>query len=162
MLGQQREVGPRDFLEFLDAYLVGSLKERGRGVELAGGWLPADGLRARASLTLLNATYEDSFLTCAGIPCTVPTLAVPAGNRVAGTQRRAGYAELGWRKAGHGELAAEVRGSGRTAVNDANSDFAGGYGTASLRWISAGVPSASLRPWSITTIRSAIAMMRSM
>jgi len=105
-----------------------------RGVELAGGWLPADGLRARASLTLLNATYEDRFLTCAGIPCTAPTLAVPAGNRVAGTQRRAGYAEVGWRKAGYGELAAEVRGSGRTAVNDANSDFAGGYAVAALRF----------------------------
>ena len=105
-----------------------------RGVELAGGWLPSDGLRARASVTLLNATYEDSFLTCAGIPCTTPTLAVPAGNRVAGTQKRSGYAEVGWRKAGHGELAAEVRGAGRTAVNDANSDFAGGYAVAALRF----------------------------
>jgi iron complex outermembrane receptor protein len=105
-----------------------------RGLELAGGWLPADGLRGRASMTLLNATYEDNFLTCAGIPCTTPTLPVPAGNRVAGTQRRSGYAELGWRKAGHGELAAEVRGSGRTAVNDANSDFAGGYAVAALRF----------------------------
>lgn len=105
-----------------------------RGVELAGGWLPADGLRARASLTLLNATYEDSFLTCAGIPCNAPTQAVPAGNRVAGTQRRAGYAEVGWRKAGYGELAAEVRGAGRTAVNDANSDFAGGYAVAAVRF----------------------------
>jgi iron complex outermembrane receptor protein len=104
-----------------------------RGMEVAGGWLPAEGLRARGSLTLLNATYEDSFLTCAGIPCTTPTLAVPAGNRVAGTQRRSGYAELGWRMGGYGELAAEVRGSGRTAVNDANSDFAGGYAVAALR-----------------------------
>jgi iron complex outermembrane recepter protein len=104
-----------------------------RGMELAGGWLPADGLRGRASVTLLNATYEDNFLTCAGIPCTTPTLPVPAGNRVAGTQRRSGYAELGWRMGGYGELAAEVRGSGRTAVNDANSDFAGGYAVAGLR-----------------------------
>ena len=105
-----------------------------RGVEMAGGWLPSDGLRARLTFTLLNATYEDSFLTCAGIPCTTPTLAVPAGNRVAGTQRRSGYAEVGWRKAGYGELAAEVRGAGRTAVNDANSDFAGGYAVAALRF----------------------------
>ena len=35
---------------------------------------------------------------------------------------------------GHGELAAEVRGSGRTAVNDANSDFAGGYAVAAVRF----------------------------
>ncbi len=104
-----------------------------RGVELAGGWLPKDGLRARGSFTLLNASYDDDFLTCAGIPCTAPTLKVPAGNRVAGTQRRSGFAELAWRKAGYGELAAEVRGAGRTAVNDANSDFAGGYAVAALR-----------------------------
>ena len=104
-----------------------------RGVEVAGGWLPAEGLRARGSLTVLDATYQDNFLTCAGIPCTTPTLSVPAGNRVAGTQRRSGYAELGWRLGGYAEAAAEVRGSGRTAVNDANSDFSGGYAVAALR-----------------------------
>jgi len=105
-----------------------------RGAELSGGWQPASGLRGRVALTWLNATYRDNFLTCAGIPCTTPTLPVPAGNRVAGAQRASAYGELGWRQPGFGELALEVRGAGRTPVNDANSDFAGGWGTASLRF----------------------------
>jgi iron complex outermembrane receptor protein len=105
-----------------------------RGLELSSAWLPANGLRARLALTWLDATYEDSFLTCAGIPCNTPTLAVPAGNRVAGAQRTSAFAEAGWRSARFGELAAEVRGAGRVAVNDANTDFAAGHAVAALRW----------------------------
>jgi iron complex outermembrane receptor protein len=105
-----------------------------RGLELSSAWLPASGLRARLALTWLDATYEDAFLTCAGIPCNTPTLPVPAGKRVAGAQRTSAFAEAGWRSASFGELAAEVRGAGRVAVNDANTDFAAGYTVAALRW----------------------------
>ncbi len=105
-----------------------------RGLELAGGWQPGGGLRTRLALTWLDATYQDNFLTCAGIPCNAPTLPVPAGNRVAGTQRSSGFAEVAWRSAGAGEFGLELRGAGRTAVNDVNNDFAAGYGVAGLRW----------------------------
>ena len=59
-------------------------------------------------MTLLDATYRDRFLTCGPPPCTVPTLEVPAGNRIAGTQRALGFAELAWRPGGAipGEFAA--------------------------------------------------------
>ncbi len=105
-----------------------------RGLELSSAWLPAGGLRGRLALTWLDATYQDAFLTCAGIPCNTPTLPVPAGNRVAGAQRGSAYAEAGWRSTSFGELAAEVRGAGRVAVNDANTDFAAGHAVAALRW----------------------------
>ncbi|WP_425261906.1 TonB-dependent receptor family protein [Rubrivivax sp. RP6-9] len=105
-----------------------------RGVELAGGWAPGGGWRTRGALTWLDAVYADGFLTCAGIPCTAPTAPVPAGNRVAGAQRGSVFAELAWRSAVVGEFGVEVRGVGRTPVNDANSDFAAGHALTALRW----------------------------
>ena len=82
--------------------------------------------------TVLQATYLDTFLTCATVPCTTPTVAVPAGNRIAGTVPRSGFAEVAW-ASGAWELGLEARGQGRQAVNDANIDFAGGYGLLSAR-----------------------------
>ena len=105
-----------------------------RGAELAARWAPAAGWRTVLAATWLDARYRDAFLTCAGIPCTAPTVGVPAGNRVAGTQRASGFVELAWRGATWGEWALELRGLARTAVNDVNSDFAPGYGVAGLRW----------------------------
>ncbi len=104
-----------------------------RGVEVSGAWLPPSGLRARVALTALHATYQDRFFTCAGLPCNTPSLPVPAGKRVAGAQRASAFAEAGWRSTGS-ELAAEVRGAGRVAVNDANTDFAAGHAVAALRY----------------------------
>jgi iron complex outermembrane receptor protein len=105
-----------------------------RGAELAARWTPASGWRTALAATWLDATYRDAFLTCAGIPCNAPTVTVPAGNRVAGTQRLSGFAELAWRGAAWGEWALELRAVGRTAVNDVNSDFAPGYALLGLRW----------------------------
>ena len=116
------------------------------GAEGAVTWRIAAGLRALASLTLLDATYRDRFLTCTGVPpCTLPTAALPngqnlapalPGNRIAGTQRIFGGAELAWRPGGMvpGEFAAEWRAQGSTAVDDLNSDFAAGFGVVALRW----------------------------
>jgi iron complex outermembrane receptor protein len=82
----------------------------------------------------LDATYRDGFLTCAGIPCTAPSEAVPAGNRIAGTPRESLFAELAWQGGFWGVPALEWRASGTVAVNDRNSDFAPGHGTLALRW----------------------------
>jgi iron complex outermembrane recepter protein len=112
------------------------------GAELAAGLKLGASWRARLSLTWLDATYRDGFITCAGIPCTLPTPAqpagqnlarVPAGNRIAGTQDKSAYAELAWKAMPTTELAAEWRASGRVPVNDLNGDFAAGYGVVNLR-----------------------------
>ena len=105
-----------------------------RGAELAARWAPDARWRTALAATWLDARYRDAFLACAGIPCTAPTVGVPAGNRVAGTQRASGFAELAWRGAAWGEWALEVRGVARTAVNDVNSDFAPGHALVGLRW----------------------------
>ncbi len=107
-----------------------------RGAELSATVPLADTLRAQLSATWLDATYKDGFAVCAAPPCTVPTVPVPAGNRIAGTLRESLYAELAWAPAGtwgSPELAVEVRGQGRLPVNDVNSDFAAGFGLMALR-----------------------------
>ncbi len=119
-------------------------RTRRQGLELAGGVRLARDWRMALSATVLDATYRDSFLTCAGTPCTRPTLSVPAGNRIAGTLPRSGFAELVWAPGAPGsasggspaaplEVALEANGRGRQPVNDSNSDFAAGYGLLSMR-----------------------------
>jgi iron complex outermembrane receptor protein len=103
-----------------------------QGAELDARWKPSPAWRAQLAATLLDATYSDAFLTCAGTPCTAPTVGVPAGNRIAGTVPRSAYAEVAW-SPGAIELALEARGQGRQPVNDVNSDFAGGYGLLGVR-----------------------------
>jgi iron complex outermembrane receptor protein len=105
-----------------------------RGAELAGRWQPGAGFSAVLSATWLDATYRDPFLACTGVGCTTPTVPVPVGNRIAGTQRSNGYAEVAWRHEALGEYALELRGAGETFVNDINSDRAAGYGLVNLRW----------------------------
>lgn len=120
-------------------------RTRRHGGEAALTWRLAPGLRALGSLTLLDASYRDGFLTCAGVPCRLPSAgnpagvnlaAVPAGNRIAGTQRVLGGAELAWRPGGKlpGEVAVEWRAQGATPVNDRNTDSAAGFGVVALRW----------------------------
>ena len=105
-----------------------------RGVELSTTLAPAPQWRARLTATWLDAQYRDGFLACAGIPCSAPTVPVPAGNRVAGTQRASGFAELAWRGGPWGEWALELRGAARAMANDLNSAYAPGYGLVGLRW----------------------------
>jgi iron complex outermembrane recepter protein len=111
-------------------------RTRRHGAEAALAWRIAPGWRALASVTLLDATYRDDFVTCGAPPCTVPSVQVPAGNRIAGTQRALGFAELAWRPGGvvPGEFAAEWRAQTATPVDDLNSDAAAGFGVLGLRW----------------------------
>ena len=105
-----------------------------RGLELGLGWQPAVAWQARLAASWLDARYRDSFLTCDGIPCAMPTAEVPAGNRIAGTPRESVFAELAWQGGAWGQPALEWRAVGSVAVNDRNTDVAGGYGTLALRW----------------------------
>ncbi|NDY91761.1 TonB-dependent receptor [Ideonella sp. TBM-1] len=107
---------------------------RRQGLELAGRWQLAPQWRAQTALTWLQAEYLDAFKACAGTPCTSPSLLVPAGNRIAGTQGRAAWAELAWQGGHWGEWAVEARGVGRVQANDANTASAAGHGLAALRW----------------------------
>ena len=111
-------------------------RTRRYGAEAALAWRIAPGWRALTSITLLDATYRDNFVTCGAPPCTVPNVPVPAGNRIAGTQRALGFAELAWRPGGvvPGEFAAEWRAQAGTPVDDLNSDAAAGFGVVGLRW----------------------------
>lgn len=105
-----------------------------RGIELSatGRWGRA--WRAQAALTWLDAHYRSGFFTCAGTPCSSPTLPIPAGNRIPGIPRASAFAELAWAHAPWGfEAAVEGRAVARVAVDDANSDFAPGYATLALR-----------------------------
>jgi iron complex outermembrane receptor protein len=109
-------------------------RTRRSGVELSLGWQLRADLHTQFTLATLDARYRDDFLTCTATPCPAANVPVPAGNRIAGTQPASVYAELAWKPFGTGEGAVEVRGLGPTAVNDVNSDFAGGYGVLNLRY----------------------------
>ena len=103
------------------------------GAELSLAWRFAPAWRTQLGLTLLDATYRDGFLACAGIPCAAPTLPIAAGNRIVGTQRGNAFAELVWQPAAATELALELRAASGTAANDANTQFAPRYALANLR-----------------------------
>ena len=110
---------------------VGRTKRQ--GFEIDARWQPGTRWRAALALTWLDATYTDGFLSCAGVPCTAPTVPVAAGNRIAGTVPKSAFAELAWRLAAATELGLEARAQGRIAVNDLNGDFAAGHGLLALR-----------------------------
>jgi iron complex outermembrane recepter protein len=103
------------------------------GGEASLSWRPARDWRASAALTLLDATYRDAFLACAGIPCTAPTLPVAAGNRIAGTQRGLAFAELAWTPRAGTELAIEARAASALTANDTNTEAAPRYHLWALR-----------------------------
>ena len=90
-------------------------------------WRPA--WRFQLAQTWLDARYRDAFATCTGAPCTVPTLRIPAGNRIPGTARSVSAAEIAWEPARGWRAGAEVRRSGRVHVNDINTEAAPSFTT---------------------------------
>lgn len=116
-----------------------------RGAEIGLAFRPGGAWRAQLSASTLSARYRDSFLACAGVLCTAPTLPVAAGNRIAGAPQGSAWAELVWAGGAWGEWALEARGLGRTAVNDRNTDFAAGHAVGALRWSGAYPLGAGLR-----------------
>jgi iron complex outermembrane receptor protein len=103
-----------------------------KGLELGTRWRVTPSLSTQLALTRLEAKYLNDFTTCRNTPCQLAT--AQAGNRIAGTQPTSVYAEVAWKPDAAGELALELRGQGRTPVNDLNDDFASGYGIANLRY----------------------------
>ena len=99
--------------------------EVGWSARLAGDW------KAQASLTWLDAKYDESFTTCAAPPCTEPTLVIPAGNRLPGVARTSAYGALRWAPPQGWQAGVEVRALSDVPVNDLNSDSAAGFGIAS-------------------------------
>ncbi len=111
---------------------AGQTLRRGVEASLAGAW--GEGWSLLANASWISATYASGFLTCVAAPCTTPDTPVPAGNRIPGIPRLGAFAELAWRHAPWGlETALEWRHLGKMAVDDRNTDFAGGGSTFALR-----------------------------
>lgn len=107
-------------------------RTRRSGVEVSASGDPAARLNWQLAYTALEATVIDAYSTCSTTPCTVPTARVAAGNRLAGVAATQYSAQLAWRATPRLQLALDFRGSGDVAVDDINSQFAGGWQTVSL------------------------------
>ncbi len=92
----------------------------------------AEVLELRAAWTQVDARYRTAFTTCAGAPCTTPTLVIPAGNRLPGVARSGASLSAQWAAPQGWRAGVELRGSSRVFVNDANSDAAAGAATVNL------------------------------
>ena len=101
---------------------------RRTGVEL--GWSASfyQHLRAQLAATALDATYRDSFNTCAATPCTALTqVTIPGGNRIPGIARGSLFAALNWSPPTGVRGGLEARYLTGVPVNDINNDAAPRY-----------------------------------
>ena len=104
-----------------------------RGIELSAASTLSHGFTTYAAATYLDATFEQAFTSCSGIPCVAFT--VPAGNRIPAVPRYNVYGEIGWRHpAWWGfSTSVELRWQGDVPVNDSNSEYADDYFVAAVR-----------------------------
>ena len=100
------------------------------GFELGWSAAIATHWRAQAAATLLNATYQDAFLTCTATPCAAANVTIPAGNRIPGIARGSVFAALKWAPPTGWRAGLEARYLSSVMVNDANSDAAPSYAVA--------------------------------
>lgn len=103
---------------------------RRTGAELAWSGRYFEHLRAQVAASLLNATYQDAFLTCTTTRCPVANIPVAAGSRIPGIARGNLFATLGWTPPSGWRGAVEARYSSSVVVNDLNIDAAPRYATA--------------------------------
>lgn len=108
-------------------------RTRREGLELGLAWTIAPTWRAALSATWLNARYRDGFLTCTATPCLAADTPVDAGNRIAGTTARSGFAELVWLPSSATEFGVEAVGQSSTPANDLGTASAAGWGIVNLR-----------------------------
>jgi iron complex outermembrane receptor protein len=104
----------------------------------------------QGALTLLDARFEDDFLTCAGSPCPAPTQAVAAGTRLPGLARTQAFIAARWQGGRDWTATTSVQGASALPVANGSPLRAPGYATVDLelgkRWAIArdGGPGASL------------------
>lgn len=104
-----------------------------QGLELSADAQLGNGVSVTSALTLMDATYSDSFRTCASAPCTTPTLVIPAGNRIPGVPQRKLFVQLAWEPTTlPGVYTVEARHMGNIAANDTNSEHANAYTVVNL------------------------------
>ncbi len=100
---------------------------RRRGLELAASLqLPEHWLLALSG-TVLDARYQGGFTSCSASPCAVPSLVIPAGNRIPGVARTALAAELGWRPPHGWRGGVEVRYLSQVFADDRNTAAAAAF-----------------------------------
>lgn len=104
-------------------------RTRRQGIEFA--WRSRMGAhwRSELALTVLDATYRDSF--CTPSPCTTANT-VAAGSRIPGIARESFYASVGWIPEQGWRASVELRALSRVFVDDRNSADAPGYAVASI------------------------------
>jgi iron complex outermembrane receptor protein len=97
-----------------------------QGIELELEAALGESMSLQFAWTALDASVRETYLACAGAPCTVPTLVIERGTRLAGVPRSMGRLRWdGWRGGWRGF--AELRHVSSVTVNDAASETAEGY-----------------------------------
>ncbi|OYW33959.1 MAG: TonB-dependent receptor, partial [Methyloversatilis sp. 12-65-5] len=107
-----------------------------KGVEFTLDTRINKSLSGFATVTLLDAKFDDAFLTCTTTLCpnVNPQVPVAAGNKLASVANKTFFGELTYRHTASGFLGGiEYRASGRMYANDTNDARVGGYGIASIR-----------------------------
>ena len=101
------------------------------GAELGANASLPMGFDALLAWTRLEAKFLDAFSSVAGTPALA--VVVPAGSKLPGVPRSSLYAELRWRHAPSGFMAAlEFQRKARVWVDDRNSEAADAYGIANI------------------------------
>ncbi len=113
------------------------------GAELSIDSRVTNKIGAFGALTLLNAEFDDSFLTCAVARCAQPPappanpngpVTVNSGNKIAAIANKTFYGELTYNEPSLGfNGAIELRASGRMYADDTNTARVGGFTVTSLR-----------------------------
>lgn len=97
-----------------------------QGIELELEAALGEAMSLQFAWTGLDATVRETYLACAGAPCTLPTQVIARGTHLAGVPRSMGRLRWdGWR--GDWRGFAEVRHVSSVTVNDAASETAAGY-----------------------------------
>jgi iron complex outermembrane receptor protein len=107
-------------------------RTRRRGAEASLGYDFATRWHLDLAYTYVDAVYSDAYRTCTTTPCSAPSTAVPAGNRLPGVPRNNVFASLRWGR----ELGLHAAATGQyvsdVPANDVNSVFAPAYAIAGV------------------------------
>ncbi len=103
-------------------------RTRRRGAEGSLDWHIGAPWHLQLAYTYVDPTYRDAYSTCTAAPCSVPSVLVPAGNRLPGVPKNDAFATLHYGYDVGMQYALDAQYVSTVAVNDVNSDFAAGYG----------------------------------